>query len=517
MDSQELSPIARRLDILLAQAQQKSNLSTAAGENLHVSGLAGDVYFAYEKLRNAADYSQQHLILRSAIERFLRRNLNLKTGAHPKKIAKDLVIELTNARYFSNDSIAIKTLTEINRFVAEYTHFYNSAQNLVGHQSASRWTYQILSVALERLLDPQYITDPFIDFAYNHYLQAIDARVFDGLTPEQVRIAVYCATMRALFNSDQATTLSVWLSIGADKNKRIDDFIAACQQIDEWFDTPQTNKIGRLINRYGAPQRSIKETLQNNLSLDLHNRPKFLSALEETILGLYNSTQQKLQKSIKRAVIFIFITKLLVGIAIEIPYDLLVMGHIAYIPLAITLIVPIIYMVSAIYSIKKPDGRNTMGIINYAQRIIYNTDNPVTYRLRARVGRKKRTWFNAIYAVIAVASLTLVGWLLAKVGFHIVHAVIFFMFMSGTSLLRFRIIQSARELEIVDRPQTVFAALADFLYLPFIQLGQFLSDKYRQVNLVAFLLDLAIELPLKTILATLRSWVDFLRDKREEI
>lgn len=517
MDSQELSPIARRLYLLLAQAQQKTDQSAVSGENLHVSGLASDVYFAYEKLRNAADYSQQHLILRSAIERFLRRNLTLKPGVHPKKLGKDLLIELTNARYFTNDSISLKTLAEVNRFVIEYVHFYNTVQHTVGHPVAARWTYQILSVAIERLLEPQYTTDAFIDFAYNHFLQSIDRESFEDLNYNDYRIAVFCATMRALFNSDQATTLSVWISISSKPGHSFDDFIKTCQQVDDWFDVPATNKLGRIINRYGAPQRSIKETLQANPKLDLHNHKKFLMALEETIFSLYNSTHKKLQQSIKRAVIFIFVTKILVGLAIEIPYDLLVIGHIAYIPLAISMLLPVLYMLSANYSIKKPDSRNTQGIVNYVERTLYLTDNPIIYRLRSRVSRKKRTWFNAVYAIIAIACLAGLGWVLAQTGFHFVHGIIFFMFMSGASLLRFRIIQSVRELEIVDRQQTVFSALADFLYLPFIQLGQFLSDKYRQVNLVAFLLDLAIEMPLKTLLSTLRSWVDFLRDKREEI
>lgn len=516
MDFRELSPAAQRLSGLL---QSNNSQSSEQSEKFNVSGVASDVYFAYEKLRNAADYSHQHLLLRSAIERFLKRDLTLKHGSRPKKLAKDLLTELTNARYFANDSIPTTALTQINQFIADYVSFFHTATNSVGvtPQTAARWTYQILSVAIERILQPQPTNDSLIGFAFNHYAEAIERKNFAELSEDDFNIAVFCASMRSIFNSDQATTMSVWLSLTLKSGTSIQDFVKACEQVDKWFDAPQTNKLGRIINRYGAPVRSINEVVQSNPEITLNNSRDFMQLLEETVVTQYSITQNKLQKSVKRAVIFIFLTKLLTGIAIEIPYDLFIFGKIAYIPFAITMLVPIIYMLSAIFSLRRPDSRNTQTILNYVERIIYKTDNPIVYRQRARVNPRWRTWFNVVYALIAFAVLGFVIWGLIQAGFHIIHAVMFFLFLSGASLLRFRIMQSARELEVIDRHQSVFAALADFLYLPFIQLGQVLSDKYRQINLAAFLLDLAIELPLKTSLRTLRNWADFLRDKREEI
>src|SRR4051794_12626925 len=74
---------------------------SGTGNTLHVEGVGGRLYFAYEQLRNAADYSEQHLVLRRAIERFLQRSANLHKYT---PIASELVIELTQARYLENDS-----------------------------------------------------------------------------------------------------------------------------------------------------------------------------------------------------------------------------------------------------------------------------------------------------------------------------------------------------------------------------------------------------------------------------
>ena len=52
---------------------------------------------------------------------------------------------------------------------------------------------------------------------------------------------------------------------------------------------------------------------------------------------------------------------------------------------------------------------------------------------------------------------------------------------------------------------------------PFIAVGQQISYRYSQVNIVATILDLLIELPLKTILRLVRQWTQFLNQKKDEL
>jgi hypothetical protein len=47
--------------------------------------------------------------------------------------------------------------------------------------------------------------------------------------------------------------------------------------------------------------------------------------------------------------------------------------------------------------------------------------------------------------------------------------------------------------------------------------GQWLSSKYAKINAVAYFLDVAIELPLKTVLRLIRQWTRFLNEKHDEI
>ncbi|HEU5187501.1 MAG TPA: hypothetical protein VFT87_03280 [Candidatus Saccharimonadales bacterium] len=515
MEPVELSPLGTHVALLLQRIQKNAQ---PQGHTLHVGGTAKDIYFAYEQLRNAADYTQQHLLLRTAIERFLRRTLVLGRPGPARALARDLVIELTNARYIANDSVPIATLKAINHFVAQYTNFYRAAiaYHGVSSDTAKRWTYHIASVAIERLLQPQPVQDIFVDFAYRHYLQAINRRDFAELADHQFGPAVFCAMQQAICNADKATTLSCWVSLTCSHTKNLSDFVNACLVIDEFFDSPATNKLSRLINRYGASIRAIHELLQRQPAIDLHNSQHFLNELETTTIENYDATQKRLLHSIKRALLFIGLTKLLIGLCLEVPLDILLFGTVAIVPLALTIAIPLVYLLSATYSLRRPSARNTKTILDYAQRILYRTTTPVVYRLRPMLNQN-RTVLNTVYGVAIAAVLVFVGWILTRLGFHVVHGLIFFVFLSITSLVRFRIVQSAREFEIVDRQQSTFGLVSDLVYLPFIHLGQWLSDSYRQVNLMAHFLDLAIEMPLKTMLRALRTWVEFIREKREEV
>jgi len=97
-----------------------------------------------------------------------------------------------------------------------------------------------------------------------------------------------------------------------------------------------------------------------------------------------------------------------------------------------------------------------------------------------------------------------------------VQAVIFFVFLSTASFLGFRLSTMVRELEVLSSTNTL-SAIRDFFYLPFILVGQWLSSKYARINAVAFVLDIAIELPLKTVLRLIRQWARFINEKHDQL
>lgn len=490
-----------------------------AGEKIHVSGAGGALYFAYEQLRNIAEYTEQHLILRATIERFLKRHMQFTDA--PKKLGFELVEELTQERYLKNDTVSKHTVARIDEYLDYFVRLQNTLHSGSHHISRDitvRWTVQAASVAVEKLLTPNPKTEAFINFAFRHCLEAVDHTDFPNVSDEDYEVAMYCAAHRALIKSDIATTRAYFIAADPARAQSIELFIRVNKLIDTWFDAPLTIRLVRLISRHGAPLRIIREvTAQSaDASLLIQQPEKLSSYIAAVTEEQYQKTHRRLVKSIVRTLIFVFITKALIGLLIEIPYDLWQHGHILMLPLLVNMVFPPLYMATAAWSVKKPDEFNTSAIREQIQHILYESDKSVRYRLPKRdISRGLRFVFNIIYTLAYGASFGLAIWILWKLDFSPVHMAVFFLFFSAVSFFRFRLIQQGKELEVTARHESIFDIIGDFFYTPFIKLGEWLSSRYRRLNVITVILDLMIEMPLKTTLRILQEWVRFMRDKRE--
>ena len=208
------------------------------------------------------------------------------------------------------------------------------------------------------------------------------------------------------------------------------------------------------------------------------------------------------------------ITKVIIGLAIEIPYDYAVHGGIIVLPLVINLLFPPIYMILLRLTLVLPGFANTRALSDRIDAIFYG--QPKQYVVSRRAGRFSTT-FNVIYAALIIAVFGLVSWWLISLGFSLVHLLIFFIFLSTASFLGFRLSRMVRDIEVVDADQNGVTLLRDVLYMPFVVVGRWISEKYAKVNIVATLLDLIIELPLKTVLRLIRQWSAFINTKKDEL
>src|SRR5258708_6472965 len=115
-----LTPVAERL---LSQIHAATSRHDQPGPAFHVAGMGAGFYFAYEQLRNAAEYREHHLLLRSAIGRFLQRYVRLD---NIEPAAGELITELTQAGYVKNNSIQMSVVTEIDRLLKNYSLMYET-------------------------------------------------------------------------------------------------------------------------------------------------------------------------------------------------------------------------------------------------------------------------------------------------------------------------------------------------------------------------------------------------------
>ena len=124
-----------------------------------------------------------------------------------------------------------------------------------------------------------------------------------------------------------------------------EEFYDFNQKLDDIFEANTTAYTTRIVGRNGAALRFIYTGFfRNDAAVDIKTltSPDTLEyALRTHIESEYIALDKRLDKGILRSIVFLLITKSIVSIAIEVPYDLFVHGAIVWLPLAINLLFPL--------------------------------------------------------------------------------------------------------------------------------------------------------------------------------
>ena len=518
-----LNQIGKQLanDLSVYRARKESaTLLEGPKQTVHVVGAGGALTAAYEQLRNAAEYAEEHVLLQRAIRRFYRRLFVLRDQKQVAVSGGELIIELTHAGYIANDSVNEKKVERISELAERY---YSAYVELLKHRDVNReqidhWTYELLAVEIEWQLNDSGQLQAFTQFAHSYFNETIDYDQLFGSRPAGVDISLYIAVHRALLKSDDAVLRLGLLKRFQQEVEELSGYIALNKQIDDVLGSQQTEKLFRLVDRRGAPLRVLRHMIDENTDFDalVQNREQFLLAYERQAVSDYESINARVNNGIIKSVIFLIITKFLIGIAIEVPYDLWLFGEILWLPLIINLFFPPLYMIMLRATMMLPGPANTTRLTEQIDQTLYREEQQKL--LVRRPGQEFGTGYNIVYGVLFVAVFGGVAATLWHfLDFDFVHLLIFFMFLSAASFLGFRLSRMIREIESVESHQNGITLVRDFLYMPFVVVGRFLSDKYSKVNVVALILDMLIELPLKTILRLVRQWAAFISAKKDQL
>lgn len=489
-------------------------------EKVHIVGAGGTLTAAYEQLRIAAEYAEEHTLLQRAIRRFYRRLFLTRDEERIKASGEELAIELTQAGYLLNDSMSLEMIKVINALANDYYKAYDTLyrQHKGSRREVDERTLDVLAVLIEWQLNDPAMTSAYVQFVHQYYLTDGNvAALFKNGAPADLETALYVAIHRALLKSDLSVVRAELLTRYQKAPGQLEAFVAINKQLDDLFASETVEKLFRYIDRRGAPLRVLKHMIdQDDLLEERLTRPgDFLSAFEAQVANDYMAINRRINRGIIKSVIFLIITKALVGLAIEIPYDYLVLGTIAVTPLIINLFFPPVYMLLLRMTLMLPGQANTERLLLQTEKIMYGGPQKELVRQnRASFG----AGYNIAYALLFVVVFGGIGWWLhAAFAFEIVHLFIFFLFLSGASFLGFRLSRTIREVEAIDSDQNALTIVRDFLYMPFVVVGRYMSEKYAQVNIVALSLDMLIELPLKTILRLVRQWTAFISSKKDDL
>ena len=527
--------ISKYTEALIDKWTESSHPSVSPNK-ISVSQTVSFAAFLYEKMRNAVEFREEHLIRRATVERIIKRRMILNENG--RDIAEQLIKELLWARYYENNTIGVEKISEVQTIIDKYFFLRNeiSAGRGRGEQdNINQFILEVMSCEIEECLSPNSKREAFTNYVYQIIRPYISAENWSSETEKDTQI--YIAVEKNFAHSDSPVikyhllkliipeiTKITWKTA----EKVLPVFYDAYKQIEKDLSHPLADRTRNIIKKQIPPfliLRDIFEQNIHNLKTICTNEQNLKYKVDEACRKRYDESKSKLKRAGVRSFIYILLTKVIFAILIEVPYDLYVVKAISYIPIAINIIFPPLLMAIIIFTVTIPGDDNTRRIFQLIRGII-DTDPDTLPVVKANliIGTKSKvrgfvfsTTFSLLYLFMYLVSFGSIIYILTQLDFNIVSQAIFIFFVTLVTFFTFKVIQITQEYRVVDQ-EGFFSPLLDFFFLPIIRVGQWLSGEVlTRFNVLIFFFDFIIEMPFKAIVEVVDEWVHFVRLKKEEM
>lgn len=502
-----------------------------AGSTIHVDYIASKVARFYEQIRKVVDYQEEHLFRKNAIDRMLKRRFLIQSNGD-EEMAQSLICELIRAGYLPNDSILENKIEEVERIINKYIFLINSSSQLPGKEREKTfdWLISLASCEIEDKLAPPHKDQALSDYMYEIMQERIVLRSgLRGIALEEGErnTQIFIAIQKALLRADNALLnyrLLKWHYPQWTKNSQeflteITPHLGALKQtLVQEINHPLGPKFFKVCNQYNTPFLILGDVLLSNP--DILEEP---AKLEELITDVYQERYQRSKNKLRRAAIYstlsIFITKVLIALAIEIPFDLYIIHELIPLNLGINIFFPPILMLIIVKTIKPPRKENTQKTILEVMKIIYQTETKDQYEVK-QIAEKNfvvRGAIHLFYLTTFLVTFGLIIWGLGKLHFSWLSMIIFLVFISLICFAGLRIRQRSKELSIEKEKESGWVFWIELFSFPLVRVGKWLSAQWSRFNIIIIIFNIILEVPLQIFVEFLESWRRFLKEKKEEI
>jgi len=480
----------------------------------------------YERIRNAVDYKDEHLLRKAAILRILKRQLVLEED--PALVAMHLIRELIAARYLPNGTLPESIIARVALVVRK---FQAVTKAKVGTERHTEWLMGIVSAELEELLNDPRQEKVLVNFLFEQLGERILVLGVD-MDETSRRLQVYIACHRALYKADDEMMgyklvrayHSAWIH-PEDWIDRPQDMalqmIGIEQSVQTQLANPMAQKFLHAVKVWAVPLSILREALleKPEYAERLLEKPDELhAAIGRIAERRYRISKGKLRRGTVRAMIYLFLTKILLALALEIPFESLLYHAVNRIALLINILFPpvLMFLIGSLISV--PGKENIIRIQQSVDELL-SIEGPKGKEIRiAKMrGGFGRFLFRLAYAATFLLTFGLIYFLLNLVGFTWVSSTIFVLFLSLVSFFAYRLRNAAREYVIVEQKVTFRSVVIDFFSIPVLRAGQWLSRSISRLNVFVFFFDFMIEAPFKIFLNVLEEWFAFMKEKKEEL
>ena len=459
----------------------------------------------YELARNAMEYRADHLVRRAAIERILRRQLIFNNDA--ARLTTELLQEMRWAGYINELSINNLDQENFSLILGNYLAIWNDTK------LNKDWLVGLISAHLEDLLSQNTDYAQFTNFAFNVLRPRIE------VDDPKLDLILYVAVDRVYSQSDEAGISYHLYKLNPSHN--IEETFSAYESA---FQDKSLNIASAWVRKQMGPLVLLRDMYFNkpeNFPIILEDKELFTIEAEKVLGEQLLLTRQRMNTATFRSLLYVFLTKMILGILIEMPLEILFRGHINYISLAINLLVPVAIMWIIVANIHLPKKRDQEKLLARTIEIVFTPEVPannweVLTKLNRSFSWYKFGLFYLFYGLLFVAVFYFIYWLLSLIGFSFISVLVFLFFLSVVTFFAYRIRQISSVYTYDPRGETSSVGW-DVLTLPMVAVGDLVSRGVSQLNFLAFVFDFILEAPFKLILGFMDSWGRFLSSKRDEI
>ncbi len=498
---------------------------------LQTNKISSSIATLYEQLRNTIDQTEQHLLRRNAIARFLKRHiLVFGTG---EKLAEQLMRELVLSGYIGSDTFPEQDVPAIEDVIHKYLAFNQELIALLPKEKPRDLTLWSIGLAAAEIEQKLYCPDKeeaLVAYAYNQLKVRIKWED-DAIAEKDRDIQLYIAVHRAVFNSDDllveyhllSSYFNGWGQLTqADAAKMAGFALEHRGAIHRQIAHPYGHKFAQKVRRMILPYQSLLDAVVRapaGALARLSEQSSFIKDIVGVVESYYKENRRATRRSVFRSIVFIFVTKMLLALALEIPYDLWLIGHLRYLPLSINVFFHPVYLFVMGFFVRFPGKDNTKRILTDLRLSILRDKTPPSFyvRLRSKRGVFQDVVLALVYLITFVVTLGGIGWALWYFNFGVFGGTLFVLFLSVVTFFGIRLRHRARKYYMVRRKQSLLAVTFWFFASPVVEIGRYISTKYARYNLFLFFFDIFLEAPLRGITVAIEEWFRFARERTEDI
>lgn len=521
--------------------QFKEHLKKAAAEKYRTESetaatdsepLVGQIASAYEKIRSVLDYRETNSLRRYAIERYLIRTFRPE---HNRALGERLIKELILAEYLPSNLSGKKIIEQVDEIIRRYRALYQNLSARTGVEEKYSILREVIAIASAEIENAVGLhkTDFII-------LKNFRGQIWEELKPDLptdsnaralLKNRLLLAEAKSLLEADDAMLRLIllsefvpgWTELDPATVNSIPDLKSIVKTINAYLADTERNRLSNLLQPVTPPYTVLIDLIRKNPG-DFENILAEERLIGENCRQIINQKNlflaNNLSRSVVRSIGYLLLTKSILAIAVEIPYDLAVAGTVHYLPLIVNLLFPPILLLILTRSVQIPKTANTTKIITTLKNVLNKDDCKIipenlAGQLVIPPYRRPFVTFALTFSVGIALGLVLLA--LYGLHFSIVSMLLFVFFISVVSFLAYRISQNARRLAMIPQREQTWNIFVDFFSLPFLQMGKWFTEKLAKANIFLLMIDLLIESPLKKLLEFMEIWIRFVRQKKQEI